>query len=67
MILVSACLVVNQYVTMQKVVLLHWFNVSAQGLAKSICPECLGGLPIPRPAAEIQGGSGEDVLVVAHG
>ncbi|MEN3030927.1 DUF523 domain-containing protein [Chromobacterium amazonense] len=26
------------------------------------CPECLGGLPTPRPAAEIIGGSGNDVL-----
>ena len=28
----------------------------------AICPECFGVLPIPRPPAEIQGGSGEDVL-----
>ena len=28
----------------------------------AICPECFGILPIPRPPAEIQGGSGEDVL-----
>ena len=27
-----------------------------------ICPECLGGLEIPRPPAEILGGDGEDVL-----
>jgi uncharacterized protein YbbK (DUF523 family) len=27
-----------------------------------VCPEQLGGLPTPRPAAEIAGGSGEDVL-----
>lgn len=27
-----------------------------------ICPECLGGLEIPRPPAEISGGDGEDVL-----
>lgn len=26
------------------------------------CPEQLGGLPTPRPPAEIQGGSGPDVL-----
>ena len=25
------------------------------------CPECAGGLPIPRPAAEISGGDGSDV------
>ena len=28
----------------------------------AICPECFGVLPIPRPPAEIQGGSGKDVL-----
>ena len=28
----------------------------------AICPECFGVLPIPRPPAEIQGGSGEEVL-----
>ncbi len=33
-----------------------------QGLAISICPEVLGGLPIPRPAAEIVGGDGHAVL-----
>ena len=27
-----------------------------------LCPEQLGGLPTPRPAAEIESGSGEDVL-----
>ncbi len=27
-----------------------------------ICPECLGGLEIPRPPAEISEGDGEDVL-----
>ncbi len=30
--------------------------------AVKICPEVLGGLPIPRQAAEIRGGDGEDVL-----
>ena len=27
-----------------------------------VCPECMGGLPIPREPAEIQGGTGADVL-----
>jgi uncharacterized protein YbbK (DUF523 family) len=27
-----------------------------------VCPECLGGLPIPRPAAELVGGDGADAL-----
>ena len=32
------------------------------GRAVLVCPEVAGGLPIPRPAAEIVGGSGEDVI-----
>ncbi|MBR5947033.1 MAG: DUF523 domain-containing protein [Clostridia bacterium] len=32
------------------------------GIAVPVCPECLGGLPTPRTAAEIVGGTGEDVL-----
>lgn len=33
-----------------------------EGRAVPVCPEHEGGLGIPRPAAEIMGGSGEDVL-----
>ncbi|EKT62465.1 DUF523 domain-containing protein [Providencia burhodogranariea] len=33
-----------------------------RGLVIGICPEILGGLPTPRPSAEIVGGNGEDVL-----
>ncbi|MGH7425753.1 MAG: DUF523 domain-containing protein [Candidatus Methylomirabilales bacterium] len=33
-----------------------------QGRAILVCPEQLGGLPTPRPPAEILAGSGEDVL-----
>src|SRR5207244_3797959 len=32
------------------------------GRAVTVCPEVAGGLPIPRPEAEIVGGSGGDVL-----
>ena len=39
--------------------LLPW---TARGQVVPICPEVAGGLPIPRPTAEIVGGSGEDVL-----
>ena len=63
MILVSACLAgepVRYDAKSCPVALVQ--RLLAQGLAKSICPECLGGLPTPRLAAEIQGGSGEDVL-----
>lgn len=34
----------------------------AEGRAIPVCPEVAGGLPIPRPEAEIQGGEGADVL-----
>ena len=33
-----------------------------EGKAIPVCPEQLGGLPTPRPPAEIQGGTGHDVL-----
>ena len=36
--------------------------LAAQGQAVPVCPEVAGGLSIPRPPAEIVGGSGEDVL-----
>ena len=35
---------------------------AAAGLCLPVCPEQLGGLPTPRPPAEIAGGSGNDVL-----
>lgn len=34
----------------------------AEGRLVPICPELMAGLPVPRPAAEIAGGSGVDVL-----
>ena len=34
----------------------------AEGRAIPVCPEVAGGLPIPRPASEIQGGDGRDVV-----
>ena len=34
----------------------------ARGLAVPVCPEVAGGLPIPRPPAEIVGGDGQAVL-----
>jgi uncharacterized protein YbbK (DUF523 family) len=33
-----------------------------EGKAIPVCPEQLGGCPTPRPAAEISGGTGADVL-----
>ncbi|MFQ5856221.1 MAG: DUF523 domain-containing protein [Anaerolineae bacterium] len=36
--------------------------LAVQGDVLSLCPEVVGGLPTPRPPAEIQGGDGDDVL-----
>jgi uncharacterized protein YbbK (DUF523 family) len=36
--------------------------LAARGLVVPICPEVAGGLPAPRPPAEIVGGDGDDVL-----
>lgn len=37
----------------------------SEGRIVSVCPEVAGGLPIPRPAAEIVGGAGWSVLAGA--
>lgn len=37
-------------------------RMEQDGSALCVCPECLGGLPIPRPPCEIIGGDGKDVL-----
>ena len=37
----------------------RWYE---QGRIISLCPEVAGGLPIPRPAAEIEGGDSDRVL-----
>jgi uncharacterized protein YbbK (DUF523 family) len=39
--------------------LLAW---QAEGRVVGLCPEVAGGLPTPRPPAEIAGGQGNDVL-----
>lgn len=36
--------------------------LAARGRVVPMCPEVAGGLPIPRPPAEIVGGDGDDVL-----
>lgn len=64
MILVSACLIgtkcrydggsFEQYPELAALV--------AKGEAIPVCPEELGGLPTPRPPAELVGGDGADVL-----
>lgn len=64
-ILVSACLL-GQAVrydggacTADSGILREWVD---QGLAVPFCPEVAGGLPVPRPPAEIRGSGGESVL-----
>ena len=37
-------------------------GLRAAGRVVPFCPECAGGLGVPRPAAEIRGGDGADVL-----
>lgn len=37
-------------------------EIFLKGEAMVVCPEVLAGLSTPRPACEIKGGSGEDVL-----
>ena len=63
MILISACLLGRNVKYSGGNNLCPWlakYYNTADFIA--ICPECFGVLPIPRPPAEIQGGSGEDVL-----
>lgn len=37
-------------------------KLQEKGKVIPLCPEQLGGLPIPRPPAEIVGGDGDDIL-----
>lgn len=37
-------------------------KLQGRGKVVPLCPEQLGGLPIPRPPAEIVGGDGDDVM-----
>ncbi len=63
MILISACLLGRNVKYSGGNNLCPWlakYYNTEQFIA--VCPECFGALPIPRPPAEIQSGSGEDVL-----
>ena len=65
-ILVSACLMGelvrydNEILPNLPPILKEWADL---GLIISVCPEVAGGLPIPRPPAEIQSGDGKDVVL----
>jgi uncharacterized protein YbbK (DUF523 family) len=63
---VSACLLGDtvrydaQSNELKQTLFQQWY---AQGRFVAICPEVSGGLPIPRPPAEIEAGDGKDVLL----
>ena len=62
-VVVSACLagVACTYAAEAKT--RRWaVDLVASGRAVLVCPEVAGGLPIPRPEAEIHGGEGADVI-----
>jgi uncharacterized protein YbbK (DUF523 family) len=64
-ILVSACLLGEKVryngrdAFADSPIIARW---QAEGRIVPFCPEVAGGLGVPRPAAEIQGGTGPDVL-----
>ena len=65
-LLVSACLLGQpvRYDAASKGLPEHWqARLAARYTLLPFCPECAGGLPTPRPAAEIRGGDGANVLV----
>ncbi|MGV6818766.1 MAG: DUF523 domain-containing protein [Thiotrichales bacterium] len=64
-ILVSACLLgkpVRYDGTDKALDAEIWEQWMREGRLVPVCPEVSGGLPVPRPPAEIVGGSGVDVL-----
>ena len=62
--LISACLIGENVRYDGQNCLQHKLKTLAKtGQAITICPEVCGGLPIPRPPAEIIGGDGKDVLL----
>lgn len=64
-ILISACLLGERvrYDGHDNHVANRWLQRwQAENRLVTVCPEVSGGLPVPRPPAEIQRGDGEDVL-----
>lgn len=62
-VLISACLAGVPCTHAAEAKTRAWaLELVASGRAVTVCPEVAGGLPIPRPEAEIQGGGGGDVL-----
>ncbi|AKU89632.1 DUF523 domain-containing protein [Vulgatibacter incomptus] len=64
-ILISACLLGQRVrfdgaaAQVEDELLTRWIE---EGRLVAICPEVSGGLPVPRPSAELRGGSGADAL-----
>src|SRR5688572_30292708 len=62
-ILLSACLAGIPCTHAAEAKTRAWaLDLVAEGRAVAVCPEVAGGLPIPRPEAEIDAGAGGDVL-----
>lgn len=61
--LVSACLCgINCKYNGKNNINLYFMELMQEGAVIPVCPEQLGGLPTPRLPAEINAGSGQDVL-----
>ena len=62
-VLISACLAGVPCTYAAEAKTRPWaLEMMTTGRAVAVCPEVAGGLPVPRPEAEIQGGDGADVL-----
>ena len=62
-ILISACLAGVPCTYAAEAKTRAWaLELMTTGRAVAVCPEVAGGLPVPRPEAEIQDGDGADVL-----
>jgi uncharacterized protein YbbK (DUF523 family) len=62
-ILLSACLAGIPCTHAAEAKTRTWaLKLIAEGRAVAVCPEVAGGLPVPRPEAEIHGGAGGDVI-----
>lgn len=68
-VLVSACLLGSpvryngDHKQSDNVILQRWL---AEGRVVSVCPEVAGGLPVPRPAAEIAANAGAHAVIVGR-
>ena len=62
-VLISACLAGVPCTYAAEAKTRAWaLELMTTGRGIAVCPEVAGGLPVPRPEAEIQGGHGDDVL-----